>query len=395
MITCFPFRIKNRYLRSTLMKKIYCLAFYCLLTTQLFAQYKIVPKFIRRIIFEKDSSKRSSIIPLPVLGSAPEKGIEVGGSLLYSFYTDTLHSGTRVSNVFAYATVTTKGQNRASISTSYWTPGNLYHYTAALSYLNFPFDFYGIGNDTYKADAEHIGQKRYKFNAGAEKLVAPHLYLGLNAGAFKYQFSSTNVGIFETDPLVQNRDGGSSIEFGPSFIFDTRNNNTYTTRGVLLNTSYDYIKGVFGNNGYSGGLFAIEFSEYFRLNKHFVLAYDLYDNNLLGSQAPFYLLPAMGSDSRMRGYYNGRYRDKNYVAGQAELRYRITDRFGIVGFGGTGTVWRDGFSTSLLKPNYGGGLRYFFDVEKGLSVRVDYGVGEQRPNEARQSGFYIGLGEAF
>ncbi|WP_448702232.1 polymerase [Mucilaginibacter sp. AW1-3] len=377
------------------MKKIYCLAFCCLFSTSLFAQYKIVPKFIRRTIFEKDSSKRSSIIPLPVLSSAPETGLEVGGSLLYSFYTDTLHSNTRVSNIFAYGTITTKGQYRASISTSYWSPGNKYHYTAALSYLNFPFNFYGIGNATNKADAQHIGQKRYKFSVGAEKLVAPHLYLGLNAGAFRYKFSSDTIGIFETDPQVQNREGGSSVTIGPSFIFDTRNNNTYTTHGILLNTSYNYVKGIFANNGYSGGLFAIEFSQYFGLSKHFVLAYDLYNNSLLGSQTPFYLLPAMGSDSRMRGYYNGRYRDKNYAAGQAELRYRINDRFGIVAFGGTGTVWHDQFSTDILKPNYGGGLRYFFDVEKGLSIRLDYGVGEQRPGESRQSGFYIGLGEAF
>jgi len=376
-------------------KNICCLVICSLLANPLFAQYKIIPKFIRRIIFEKDSSKRSSIIPLPVLSSAPETGIEVGGSLLYSFYTDTLHSGTRVSNVFAYGTITTKGQNRASISTSYWSPGNKYHYTAALGYLNFPFDFYGIGNATRKADAEHIGQKRYKFNVSGEKLIAPHLYLGLNAGAYKYAFSSTNVSIFETDPLVQNQGGGSGVTIGPSFIFDARNNNTYTTSGVLLNTSYNYIKGVFANNGYNGGLFAIEFSEYFRLSKHFVLAYDLYDNSLLGDQTPFYLMPAMGSDSRMRGYYNGRYRDKNYAAGQAELRYRINDRFGVVGFAGTGTVWHGSFSTDILKPNYGGGLRYFFDVEKGLSIRLDYGVGEQRPGEARQSGFYIGLGEAF
>jgi len=377
-------------------KNIYLLVICSLLANPLFAQYKIVPRFIRRIIFEKDSSKRSSIIPLPVLSSAPETGIEVGGSLLYSFYTDTLHSGTRVSNIFAYGTITTKGQNRASISTSYWSPGNVYHYTASLGYLNFPFDFYGIGNDTRKADAEHIGQKRYKLALAGEKLVAPHVYVGLVAGSFRYDFTSTSTtGIFETDPLVQNRTGGSSVYAGPSFIFDTRNNNTYTTRGMFLTSNYSFVKGIFANNNYSGGLFAIEFSEYFRLNKHFVLAYDLYDNSLLGSQAPFYLLPAMGSDSRMRGYYNGRYRDKNYAAGQAELRYRINDRFGVVGFAGTGTVWHDSFSTDLLKPNYGGGLRYFFDVEKGLSIRLDYGVGEQRPGESRQSGFYIGLGEAF
>jgi outer membrane translocation and assembly module TamA len=103
----------------------------------------------------------------------------------------------------------------------------------------------------------------------------------------------------------------------------------------------------------------------------------------------------MGSDELMRGYYAGRYRDRNYIAGQAELRYRIDNSFGIVGFLGTGEVFHSTFSLPQLKPNYGGGVRYFFDVEKGLSVRIDYGVGEKPTGEKRESGIYIGLGQSF
>ena len=51
--------------------------------------------------------------------------------------------------------------------------------------------------------------------------------------------------------------------------------------------------------------------------------------------------------------------------------------------------------TQVMYSNYGGGLRYFFDVEKGLSVRLDYGVGQKPVGEQRESGFYIGLGQAF
>jgi outer membrane translocation and assembly module TamA len=106
-------------------------------------------------------------------------------------------------------------------------------------------------------------------------------------------------------------------------------------------------------------------------------------------------MPALGSDEMMRGYYNGRYRDRNLIAGQTELRYRLSDRIGVAGFAGTGTVFNHSFSFNDLKPNYGGGLRYFFDVEKGLSVRMDYGFGEKRPGEKRQSGLYLALGESF
>ncbi|EHQ30859.1 BamA/TamA family outer membrane protein [Mucilaginibacter paludis] len=378
------------------MKKILCLVLLLSGANAVNAQSRLFPKFIRRLIFEKDSSRRSSFIPLPVLSSAPETGIEAGLSGLYSFYTDTADRNTRVSNVFVYGTLTTKGQSRVNISTSYWLPKNAFHFTAGVGYINFPTNFYGIGSSTRKADAERIEQKRLRITLTGEKQFGKNIYLGFVSGAYNYQFKGADKsGIFETDPAVENPGGGAYVYLGPSFIFDNRNNNTYTTSGILLTSNYSFNKGMMSNNNYSGGVFSIEYSQYFSLSKHLVLGLDVYDNSLVGSQSPFYLMPALGSDELMRGYYNGRYRDRNYTAGQFELRYRINDRFGVVGFAGTGTVYHSTLDLNQLKPNYGGGFRYFFDVEKGLSVRLDYGIGEKRPGEERQSGFYIGLGEAF
>ena len=96
----------------------------------------------------------------------------------------------------------------------------------------------------------------------------------------------------------------------------------------------------------------------------------------------------------MRGYYLGRYKDKNYAAAQAELRYRFMARFGIVGFAGTGSTFSKQHNPRLV-PSYGAGLRYFFSLEHNSSVRLDYAFGEQRPGEKRQSGFYLSVSEAF
>ena len=355
-----------------------------------------LPKFIRKMFFEKDTSKKSSFVLLPVLSSAPETGLEVGGAGLLSFYTDTIHHNTRVSNIFAYATITTKGQNRFSLSSSYWVPQNSFHYSAAISYINFPSDFYGIGNNTRLADQDLVDEKRVKFNFNGEKLLGNDIYIGFVSGGFNYKEGDNNAtGIFNTSPLVENRNGGASLYIGPSFTFDNRNNNTYTTKGMIINAYYNMMQGVLSNNNYEGGFFNIEYSQFFLLNKKLVLGLDIQEQNLTGGQSPFYLLPALGSDEMMRGYYNGRYRDRNLIASQAELRYRLNDRFGLVGFLGTGEVAHNSFTIPQLKPNYGGGLRYFFDVQKGLSVRFDYGMGQKPAGEARESGFYIGLGEAF
>jgi hypothetical protein len=378
------------------MKKLFLIPFLIVVFQPVFAQKHLLPKFVRKMIFEKDSSKKASFVLLPVLSSAPETGLELGGSALYSFYTDTISPNTRISNIFAYGTLTTKGQSRINLSTNYWLPQNKYHYTASIGYINFPFDFYGVGNNTHKSDADRLGQKRVRLTFTGEKKLGNNIYVGLVAGGYDYRFNDVNItGIFATDPAIEGRHGGAFLYAGPSLVFDNRNNNTYTTKGIHITSYLNLMKGVFSNNSYSGGLFNLEYAQYFKLDKHFVLAFDVQEQSLTGSQSPFYLLPALGSDEMMRGYYNGRFRDRNLLAGQTELRYRLSDRIGVVGFLGTGQVFNKTFSLNEFKPNYGGGLRYFFDTEKGLSIRVDYGVGEKRPGESRQSGVYIGLGEAF
>lgn len=360
------------------------------------AQTKLIPKFIRKMYFNTDTSRRGSFVILPALSSAPETGIEVGGAALLSFYSDTIHRDTRVSNIFGYSTITTKGQTKLSLNASYWMPHNLYHLSATISYYNFPYNFYGIGNNTRAVDVVDVSEKRYKAGIAGEKLVAPHLYLGLQAGFTKHFYGYIqNKDFIINHPDVQDRHGGSNLYFGPSFIFDTRNNNTYTTKGLIINAYYNIFQGVYYNNSYQGGFFNIEYSQFFALSKQLVLGVDIQEQSLTGSRSPFYLLPQMGSDELMRGYYGGRYRDRNYIAGQTELRYRINKRFGVVGFVGTGEVFHSEFSTAQLKPNYGGGVRYFFDIEKGLAIRLDYGLGQKPTGEKRASGFYIALGQSF
>jgi len=362
------------------------------------AQVNAVSGFIKKMYFDKDSTKKSSFAVLPILTSAPETGLELGGAGLYSFYSDTITANhTRVSNIYPYVSVTTKGQSHFSVSTNYWSPKNIFNYTASISYINYPFSFYGIGNNTLKSDVEPVDEKRFKLNLGADKLITKNLYAGFVAGGFDYNYLNIDLsaGHFTGEPPIEDISGGASIFVGPSLIYDSRDNNTYTTKGIIINAYYNAMHGIFSNNNYIGGLFNIEYSQFFKLGKKLVLGLDIQEQSLTGGLSPFYLLPALGNDELMRGYYNGRYRDRNLVAGQTELRYRLGDRIAIVGFIGTGEVAHDMFSINTLKPNYGGGVRYFFDTEKGLSIRTDYGIGEKVAGEPRQSGFYIGLGQTF
>jgi hypothetical protein len=359
------------------------------------AQLSSLPKVIRKMYINTDTTRKKSFVILPVFASAPETGIEAGLTGLLSFYTDTVGRKTHVSTIYTYATATTRGQERFSISTNYWTPQNSHYYTATISYQNFPFNFYGVGNDTRLANADAISEKRFKLNFTSQKLLANHVYAGYVLGTFDYVYSDKSAGILSANPLIEDKNGGAGLLAGPSFIYDTRDNNTYTTKGLIITTYFNLTHGVLENNSYTGGFFDIEYAQFFSLNKRLVIGIDVQEQSLTGSRSPFYLLPQLGSDEMMRGYYSGRYRDRNLLAGQTELRYRLNSRFGVAGFVGTGEVFHSRFDFSGLKPDYGGGLRYFFDVDKGLSIRLDYGVGQKPAGEPRETGFYISLGQSF
>ncbi|RYG20573.1 MAG: polymerase, partial [Chitinophagaceae bacterium] len=159
---------------------------------------------------------------------------------------------------------------------------------------------------------------------------------------------------------------------------------------------YQYAPNLFGRPNFTGSLLKLNIRSFWPIASKLVFGIQAQYYTIKGSKIPFYLLHQLGNDGIMRGYYAGRYRDENIMASQGELRYRYNNRFGLVAFAGAGRVFSNGnFSLNDLKPNYGVGGRYFFDPAKGLSVRLDYGIGEKRPNEDRQRGFYIGLAEAF
>jgi hypothetical protein len=359
-----------------------------------FSQIKLIKKMLSS---DSDSSRKSSFLPLPVLSYSQETGAEIGALSLYSFYTDRKDSITRTSQIAGAVTFTTKSQTNFQFKADIWSPKNKFHYTAEIRYKNFPFNFYGIGNSTLTANENPLAQKIFKINGGIEKQFGQSRYSGLNIAFESYQFANKTIGgIFSTDPNIFDKDGGKALFLGFTQIYDNRNSNTYTSKGTFAKINYSYAPKIFGGDNFNGSLFKIDLRHFLAFNKKTTIGFNANFNSLNGENTPFYLLPQLGNDEMMRAYYTGRYRDENLMALQSEIRFRIHPRFGIVAFAGTGNVFkRRELKLNEFKPSMGGGFRYFFDVEKGLSVRMDYAIGMKNFGEKRQSGFYLSLGEAF
>ncbi|QHV95360.1 hypothetical protein [Spirosoma endbachense] len=72
----------------------------------------------------------------------------------------------------------------------------------------------------------------------------------------------------------------------------------------------------------------MDIRRYNLLAPHTVLALPGFANLNVG-EVPFKLAATFGWSFLLRGYYNGRYRDNNALAFQAEVRQRLIGRLGV------------------------------------------------------------------
>ena len=362
--------------------------------TQVSGQKKMIKRYLSS---ETDSSRKASFMPIPVFRYAQESGMEFGLGAIYSKYLDKKDTLNRSSNFATILSASTKGQYNVSLKGDIWTKANKHHLIGEIRLRKMPFDFFGIGNETLESNKDRLIQGQVRVTMEAERSFARHLYSGFSLGFENYHFTDEVVGgPFTNDQTLIHKIGGSVAYIGVSQSYDTRNSNNYTTKGFLARVSYQYSPDFWGGENFTGSIIKVNLRNFWSLSPKFVLGLNALYHTVQGKNTPFYLMQQMGNDEMMRGYYTGRYRDRNLLAAQAELRYRYNNRFGAVIFGGGGQVFDNGeFSARSFKPAYGAGGRYFFDPEKGLSIRMDYGIGEKRANEKRQTGFYLTFAEAF
>ncbi|WP_186774541.1 BamA/TamA family outer membrane protein [Chitinophaga pinensis] len=349
---------------------------------------------------------KRSFFPLPVAGYSPEKGLEVGAAMLYSFYTSK-DPVLRNSTINLIPTVTTEKQFKIDLKTDIWTDANNWHFRSNLRYHDFPINFYGLGDTTRKAGATLLDNRRYKVQLEGERRIGGHFYAGMSV-LYQHDTYSTKEtkGVYPGMSLVD-KNGGHVTFIGATGIYDNRDNQNYTTKGSWVRLNVAFAPAFLSKHAL--WKFDGQVRHFVPISPKSTVGFNGLFNSLQGSVLPFYLLPELGNDLMMRGYYTGRYRDQNYLAGQVEYRYfldpkipiniwflHMQPKFALAAFGGSGAVFNNkDIAMSHFKPSYGMGVRWFYDEGAKLTVRIDYAWGEKRTGEERQSGLYLSLAEAF
>ena len=303
-------------------------------------------------------------------------------------------SADRPSSANLFAIVTQKGQLESGVSADRWSPGNRHRLQASAGFSRFPLDFYGVGTaaaDTVDADsAESYTPRTMSAQVAAHRRVGRALYVG--AG---YQFQHTALtrrepgGLLDAGGITGSR-GGTLSSLTLLGSLDTRDNLYAAARGVYVQLTAGAADGAMGSD-FDFTRVTVDARKYMTVRPGRVLAVQAFADAIVSGDAPFDRLPQIGGQNVVRGYYMGKYRDRNAAAVQAEYRAPLWRRLGAVAFAGAGVVmprW-SAFDAGDVKPGYGAGLRYALSKEERVNVRADFGFGQ------RSSGLYLTLGEAF
>lgn len=348
--------------------------------------------WVNRILdYFNDSNKNKkhkrfdfSVIGGPHYASDTKFGLGLVAAGLYR--TDPNDSILPPSNVSLYGDVSSVGFYMLGVRGNHIAPKGRYRIDYHLYFYSFPAVFWGIGYEMGDNDANKSDMKRWQAQAEVSFLfrVADNFYIGPMA-SYDYVIGKH----IERPELLQGMDQHTwNVGAGVSLVYDNRDNLTNPHRGICLNINQMFRPGFMGND-YAFSTTAFRFDAYQRLGKGTVLAEDIGANLNFGNPS-WGMMAELGGTHSMRGYYEGRYRDKHSLEATVELRQHVWKRNGIVVWVGAGTIFPkfSALRSKQILPNAGVGYRWEF--KKNVNVRLDYGFGK-----SGQSGFLFNINEAF
>jgi len=332
---------------------------------------------------------RNRFFAVPLVFLTPETSWGFGAAGIYTFRFKGEPAGSRPSQIQLGGAYTLENQILSYLPFQLFWDNEKYNFYGELGFYRYNYFFYGIGNDfeDYGGELYDVTYPRIRINA--LRAVHPRLYLGI-----RYWMDDFNISGFEPGGLldklkIPGEAGGLVSGLGPMINWDRRDNVFYPSKGSYVELA-SLFNGRLTGSAYSFTKITLDARAYHENRWGHVIAANLYLENNAGN-VPFMQMALMGGTRRMRGYYEGRFRDRSMGLIQAAYRFPLFWRLKLSVFGGYGAVADDINELALNDFRYtlGAGLRILLLEKEKAHVRLDYGFGKNT------SGVYITIGEAF
>jgi hypothetical protein len=334
----------------------------------------------------KPKAPKANILIAPVPFSSPATGTGLAGGVI-AFYNPNNSPQQWISG--GGIVWTDRGSRGIAAFHSMALQDDRIRIQGKISYMNEVTKFYGIGQDDGdRGDVLELRSKSPTVQVTGQLRVFPHGYAGLRVRVMGVDANPK--GESPTLPPRPDQLDSTMSTFGPGFAYDTRDSSTQPHRGVNFNAFWLFGRPTWGDS-FKHDKLTVSGSFYTPAGKDTVFAV----NGTLcgaGGDVPYYDLCLFGSNSALRGYPSGRYRDQASWSAQAEVRHEFAKRWGGVAFfglGGIASSLGDLPSDSNLLPAAGVGVRYRPFKDNDVNLRVDVAVGKN------DTGLYLSVGEAF
>ncbi len=320
---------------------------------------------------------------------SPETSFAFGGAGIIYFRTSK-KKNTKPSKINMSAYYTVNHQFSTFMTPSIYFDENKNELAGELYFAHKIDKFYGAGSNS-----EEISNPQYDFQIAQaivkfKREIYESVKITINYEFEHYKIKDPKENPFFNDPSIPGISGGNNSGIGFGFNYDNRDNLFFPSSGTYFDLYSLFFLNFLGSD-FKYNEFIFDARHYQSINsKDRVIALQLYSAITTG-ETPFYSMPTMGGAWMMRGYYNGRYRDKTFSTAQIEFRDEFFWKLGVVVFAGVGDVGSSlgTYKLTQLKYSYGFGLRYMLDTEEKINIRFDMGFGHNT------SGIYFGIEEAF
>ncbi len=336
--------------------------------------------------------RTSSFIVLPIAFYTPETRLGFGAAAAYTFRFRDEPDTLRPAQIQPGVAYTLENQLLLYLPFQIFYHHNQYNIYGELGYYRYFYRYYGIGNDT-PTDAEELYTAHFpRVRLNVLRRLHPHVFVGL-----RYWFDDYRVVRRAAQgSLIQDTDTGSQggvvSAWGVVANFDSRNNLFYPTRGMLAELVLLDNTRLLGSDFYYTRL-SLDAAVYHTFPWQHTLALNGFTDLTFGDP-PFFQMPLLGGTKKLRGHWEGRFRDRKLLLLQAEYRFPLFWRLGMVAFAGAGKVAPD--LPTLMRAgttvhySVGGGLRGRLRRKDPIHIRIDVGF-----DENGQYLPYITIGEAF
>ena len=320
------------------------------------------------------------VVPIPISNPTLENGLVAGAAYFYPQSEE--QKKLQPASVTAAAGLYTSNDSRAFalVQQNYWK-SNKWRFTGVVGGADLRLSLLAPEESTAGTSVDWRINGKFLFAKVATKLKG-NWYGGVLTRLID---ASQSINL---DVESSGFDVGSdvaSVGLGALFEYDTRDNPFNSSGGRHFKFDALFNDEAIGSNK-TYQSYGAAYRSYHRLSDSVVLAWEI-QGCKRGGTAPLWDACTV----KLRGFSATDYLGKGSTSGQAEARWQMSDRWGLVGFAGAGYIGSsfNGIRERETIPSYGAGLRFTVLKAKKINLRLDYA------RSTDSDAIHISVGEAF